>query len=382
MDHIFDIEYNTDISLSINELIQCKKTFVDNEITFDEITNEYVIFTICDHKIKHTISTCINDILSTTEEDDIKCILSDIPNRNIFEVLNYLHANKHNLTHKIINPMLSDDEGDDMNFDNIDFGDEEFIIYSIGSIVGTILRKYPSFKIEVIEEPHAVVIKVSVPKSVFIFNLIVDTLISSRNLRIIFDEPQPDKIFLELLRKETYFNTGCNELNFDEIIMNISHALRNDIEVEIESELNIDYEITQLYNCLDIKLNDYLWKGPTKTCPVISINKASKVASLTDLTLKLSTNSVLLTELHYYKIYPIMQFYLQITNINSIINNTDEYLLLIQIMKVIMASFAFIEKCSISEVIEQYDMSDMSRINCDIIDSIKTLLSTHNAIEK
>ena len=308
MDHIFDIEYNTDISLSINELIQCKKTFVDNEITFDEITNEYVIFTICDHKIKHTISTCINDILSTTEEDDIKCILSDIPNRNIFEVLNYLHANKHNLTHKIINPMLSDDEGDDMNFDNIDFGDEEFIIYSIVSIVGTILRKYPSFKIEVNEEPHAVVIKVSVPKSVFIFNLIVDTLISSRNLRITFDEPQPDKIFLELLRKETYFNTGCNELNFDEIIMNISHALRNDIEVEIESELNIDYEITQLYNCLDIKLNDYLWKGPTKTCPVISINKASKVASLTDLTLKLSMNSVLLTELHSIKFILLCNF--------------------------------------------------------------------------
>jgi hypothetical protein len=257
-----------------------------------------------------------------------------------------------------------------------DHDDDDFLLFSIENTLTNIRKKYPKLKITSMQYMHILHISVAVTQTPFAFTLKIDTSIRTSNIIIEFTDPRPDEIFIFLLERHKYFNSGSYNIEFEKIITFVSSSLVNDIEIDKgKQKFDINDKIEQMYILYDITIEDYMWQGPSQTCPREIDDSKNRlmlmaIEEMAELIIKniddVKTN-------HVYKLYPIINYYVQIHNIDIMINNILHYNFLAMIIKALWQEYSMNTDSVLGTIIKVYKNEESYAL---LDDNIKDTLNT------
>lgn len=360
MDNIFPIVYDVTLPTYIKDILKWKSENMLSHIRICELDDEHVMFNYMSYIYNYIFNS--KTLIALGDVPDVEP--SDTDTENIYNILNHFenqitndqqsrqqhNRQQHNKQQMTLERPVIEVE-DNLYFDD----DDDYLIYSIETILTKMRKKHPSLKITTMQHGNMIQIAVVVSKTPFTFILHVDTNDKS-DMDIVFIEPQPDNMFVYLLEKHEYFNSGCSNIEFEEIILYISKLLENDIEIENRTDsFNINNMMKTMYTLYDITIDDYMWQEPSSTCSVNETpNNNRKLLILKTLNDVLKSKEEEIETHHIYKIIPIINYYIQIKDINCMLNNIKHYEQLGTIIEILNNKFNVNNDCALGAIIKIY----------------------------
>lgn len=378
MNQVCDFNYSLNINTNLENILEWKLKFSKSKIKFIEINDELITFLVTisvnekyvfDYNI---INKSINNNIGMDEDsielenfmneyqrhpsDLIPVELSEIPTDNIITVLDYFDnfIEEYKTRHTI-----SLDSDSDEELVDIDNNSEHMLLYSIKHEISKLQISHPRLKISHSYDCPHFNITVDVSKTEYIFTLIIDLIISSNDIDIDFGKVKPNNVFMFLFRKHKFFNSGCADIDFNNLILTIiSFFHENDISTQEDNdsdEINIDNLVIQLYTFLNIQLDDYMWRGPTSICSTEDSPFDIMICNnLDEIYMLFLSNEQCITMNHFYKMYPIMMYYFKIIQINVILFKQQQYEIITNIVSLLLKSFDFDFGNNVKEIITTF----------------------------
>ena len=388
MDTIFSHNYNIDLPPHIKDLMMWKNEFPNSKINILSVNNTDIVFNIGTNEFIYNLFAMTLHFPAIANVDIIE---DGMDFGNIYLVLKHLES-----LVEIINPTPVRTRNTQVTwdnvYDNITFDDDGFTvtnnrrtrsskhndwemmefadnIYSdeyiddaenIRLSLINVIKNYGSRnkgKVQInffdTGDLDTINVKVKVQKTPFTFTLSID---KSNFIELKFVKVQPYKLFYNLLIRDSLFDPMNSSVEPDKIIDYVANKIIADQDKAEEMKLDIDGQLLDSYDLYGLTIDDYLLEDPKQTLQInVSTVMATEMLSeLNKIYNLLIENKEDIIKRHLYIIYPIIAYYVHITDIDIMIKHIEHYEMIKNIMELVWDPTALEHSLELSIYIGEY----------------------------
>lgn len=341
MDTVFTFEFKNNVTALTSELLlwkcanplsKLRPKIVDGNIECDS----------------HTLYNVEDNVL--VSENTLLFIEFDkLENKSVLTFLDFM--NTRSLKRKIV-PIEIDEE--------FEFVDAEADLYAemydnddnLSIITRNFRKRVNSASVcvkQISKDENGVQIFINLPRIKYDFVLTMN----DGKMEIEFIGKQPYKLFNTLICDYVHDSTNSNPYD---MVRYIAETLTGDPDSEITLNPDIDNIMLRLYVTCSVTIKEYTWDDTIVTCPVdmsITSSGLMLMACMKNLYKTLNENKETIVAKHLYIVVPVIAFYVNIMDIDCMINNIKYYEILMKIIKLFDKVWDIDIACNITNILPE-----------------------------